>query len=107
MQNGIEIYSGIFFPTYVMNVFFTDLNEIIHPQAENIPEYIRHYASAVFMNGSFWNDLNRLQDELNMDAHHSDYINQYISYIEMQRTTYRLVNNAEFDSIFIKIYYMH
>ena len=75
MQNGIEIYSGIFFPTYVMNVFFTDLNEIIHPQAENIPEYIRHYASAVFMNGSFWNDLNRLQDELNMDAHHSDYIN--------------------------------
>ena len=90
-----------------MNVSFTDLNEIIHPQAQNIPEYIRHYASAVFINGSFWNDLNRLQDELNMEAHLSDYINSYISYIEMQRTTYRLVNNGEFDSIFIKIYYMH
>ena len=90
-----------------MNVFFTDLNEIIHPQAENIPEYIRHYASAVFMNGSFWNDLNRLQDELNMDAHHSDYISSFMSFVEMQRTTYRLVNKDEFGAIFIKIYYGH
>ena len=32
----------------LMNVSFRNLNEIIHPNAENIPEYIRHYASAIF-----------------------------------------------------------
>ena len=36
-----------FFQHTLINISFTDLNEIIHPQAENIPEYIQHYASAV------------------------------------------------------------
>lgn len=73
-----------FFQHTWMNVSFTDLNEIIHPQSENIPEYIRYYAS---VNGSFLNDSNRVLDELKMEGHNSNYINSYTSYIDMQRTT--------------------
>ena len=37
-----------FFQHCLMNIPFTDLNEIIHPRAESFPEYIRHFASALF-----------------------------------------------------------
>ena len=85
----------------LMNVSFTDLNEIIHPQAEDIPENIRHYASAVFVNGAFWNDSNRVLDEMKMEGHRSDYINSYVSYIDVQRTTYRLFIKGEFLCFYI------
>ena len=32
------------------------------------PEYIHHYASAVFINESFWNDSNKVLDELKMEG---------------------------------------
>ena len=32
----------------LINISFTDPNEIIHPQAESIPKYIWHFASAMF-----------------------------------------------------------
>ena len=38
-----------FFQHLFTNITLTDLNEIIHPNAENIPEYIRHFASAMFV----------------------------------------------------------
>ena len=85
-----------FFQHTLINISFTDLNEIIHPQAGNIPEYIQHYASAVCLNGSFWNDSNRVLDELKMKGNCSDYINSYMSYIEMQRATFRLIIKGEF-----------
>ena len=36
-----------FFQHSLMNIPFTDLNEIIHPNAESILEYIWHIASAM------------------------------------------------------------
>ena len=80
-----------FFQHMLMNVSFTDLNEIIYPQAEDIPEYIRHYASAVFVNSSFWHDLKKVEDDMKMEGHRQDYISSYMSYIQMLATTYRLV----------------
>ena len=80
----------------LMNVSFRNLNEIIHPNAENIPEYIRHYASAIFVNGSFWNDPSKILDEIKFEGHHSDYIRSYISFVDMQRTTYNLVTKGKF-----------
>lgn len=85
-----------FFQHTLMNVSFTDLNEIIHPLGENIPEYIRHYPSAVFINDSFWNDSNKVLDELKMEGHRSDCIDSFMSYVEMQQTTYRLVTRGKF-----------
>ena len=58
-----------------MNVSFRNLNEIIHTNAENIPEYIRHYASDVFVNGSFWNDRSKIFNEIQNEGNHNDYIN--------------------------------
>ena len=67
MQNGVLIYPEILFRTYPDECFFDkNLNEIIHPNAENIPEYIRHFASAIFINDSFWNDSNKVLKELKM-----------------------------------------
>ena len=47
-----------------MNIPFTYLNEIIHPNAESIPEYIRHFASAVFVNQSYWPNTDTIIQEL-------------------------------------------
>ena len=85
-----------FFQHTLINVSFTDLNEIIHPQAEDIPEYIRHYASAMFVNSSFWDDVKRVENDLKMEGHTQDYISSYMSYIQMLGSTYRLVIKGKF-----------
>ena len=90
-----------FFQHTLMNVSFMDLNEIIHPMAENIPEYIRHFASAVFVNDSFWNDPNKVLEELKMEGHRQDYIDSFISYVEMLKITYSLVTKGK---LFVAFY---
>ena len=80
-----------FFQHTLMNVSFTNLNEIIHPNAESIPEYIRHYASAMFVNCSFWDDQIKVIEELQMEGHRRDYIDSYMSYITMLKSTYHSV----------------
>ena len=85
-----------FFQHTLMNVPFRDLNEIIHPNAENIPEYIRHYASAIFVNGSFWDDSFKVLDDMKFEGHHNDYIQSYMSFIDMQSKTYQLVTKGKF-----------
>lgn len=58
-----------FFQYTLMNVSFTNLNEIIHLNAENIPEYIRHYASAMFVNSCFWNNQAKVLQGIEMEGH--------------------------------------
>ena len=84
-----------FFQHTLMKVSFMDLNEIIHPMAEDIPEYIRHYASAMFVNDSFWNESNKIMDELKMEGHRQDYIDSYMSYVQMLKITYSLVTKGK------------
>ena len=57
-----------FFQHSLMNVPFTDLSEIIHPKAEDIPEYIRNFASAMFVNGSYWRNSNAIMEELQREG---------------------------------------
>ena len=84
-----------FFQHCLMDVSFTALNEIIHPNAESIPEYIRHFASALFVNDSFWNNSNAITQELQLERNSDDYINTYLSYINMLQTTYNLVTKGK------------
>ena len=63
-----------FFQHSLMNISFTDLNEINHLNAESIPEHIRHFASVIFVNESFWNNPNPITEELQMEANTDDYI---------------------------------
>ena len=51
-----------------MNVPFSNLNDIIHPNAENIPEYIRHLASAMFLNDSYWMNRKLVAEELQKEG---------------------------------------
>ena len=90
-----------FFQHTLMNVSFMDLNEIIHPMAEDIPEYIRHYASAMFVNESFWTDSHTVLEELKMEGHRQDYIDSYMSYVEMLKITYSLVTKGK---LFLSLY---
>ena len=97
-----------FFQHTLMNVSFIDLNEIILLNGESIPEYIWHCASAMFVNSSFWNDQTRVFEELKMEGHRNDYIQSYMSYIEILKFTYKLVTKSKtffFDSN-ILIYYI-
>ena len=89
-----------FFQHSLMNIPFTDLNEIIHPNAESIPEYIRHFASAMFVNESFWNNPNAVTEQLEMEANTNDYISTYLSYINMLQATYKLVTKGKYSSCF-------
>ena len=84
----------------LMNIPFTDLNEIIHPQAESIPEYIRHFASAMFVNGSFWNNSDAITKELQIEGNTDDYINTYLSYINILKTTYKFVTKGKISCLF-------
>ena len=84
-----------FFQHSLMNMSFTDPNEIIHPNAESIPEYIRHFASAMFVNESFWNNSNAITEELQMERNTYNYISTYLSYINMLQTTYNLVTKGK------------
>ena len=84
-----------FFQHCLMNIPFTDLIEIIHLRAESIPEYIHHFASALFVNDSFWNNVNAITQELQVEGNSDDYINSYLSYINMLRTTYNLVTQGK------------
>ena len=78
-----------------MNFSFTDLNEIIHPNAESIPEYIRHFASAMFVNNLFWDDRTKVMENLELEGHRQDYIDSYLSYIGMLQTRYKLVTKGK------------
>ena len=78
----------------LMNVPFSNLNEIIHPIAESIPEYIRHFASAMFVNESFWNNRTSITDELEREGNSDDYIDTYLNYIDMLKKTYGLVTKG-------------
>ena len=84
-----------FFQHSLMNMSFTDPNEIIHPNAESIPEYIRHFASAMFVNESFLNNSNAITEELQMERNTDNYISTYLSYINMLQTTYNLVTKGK------------
>ena len=112
-----KTYIFLFFPGYkmasqysqeyifqhcLMNIPFTDLNEIIHPNAESIPEYIRHFARALFVNDSFWKNVDAITHELQIEGNSDDYINPYLSYINMLQTTYNLVTRG--NSLFYLLY---
>lgn len=43
-----------FFQHTLINILFTDLNEILHQQPQKVSQYISHDASAVLVYDSFW-----------------------------------------------------
>ena len=85
-----------FFQHSLMNIPFTDLNEIIHPNAESIPEHIRHFAGAIFVNDCFWNNPNAVTEELQMEANTDDYISTFLSYLNMLHAAYNLVTKGKY-----------
>ena len=85
-----------FFQHSLMNIPFTDLNEIIHPNAESIPEDIRHFAGAIFVNDCFWNNPNAVTEELQMEANTDDYRSTFLSYLNMLHATYNLVTKGKY-----------
>ena len=74
---------------------FSNLNDIIHSNAENIPEYIRHFASAVFVNGSFWMNLKPVAEELQKEGNFDNYVDTFLNYVGMLQKTYNLVTKGK------------
>ena len=69
-----------------MNLPFTDLNQIIHPNAEDIPEYIWHLQMACL--SSYWCNSSAIMKELQREGHTDDYVNTYLSYVNMQQANH-------------------
>ena len=86
-----------FFQHSLINIPFTNLNDIIHPNAENVPESLCHFASAMFINGYYWNDMAKVQHDMEIECHRSDYILTYMSYISMLKTSYDLYSRGVLD----------
>lgn len=77
-------YSQEYFFQYCLtNVPFSNLNEIIHPLSQNIPEYIDHFAGTVFVNESFWNDRISIADESKREANSDDFTDTSLSYVDI------------------------
>ena len=75
----------------LMSVPFTNLNDIIiHLNPENIPESLCHFVSAVFINGSYWNDTTKIQRDLEIECQSTNYNLTYLSYISMMKASYNL-----------------
>ena len=97
-----------FFQHLFTNITLTDLNEIIHPNAENIPEYIRHFASAMFVMKSFSHNSNAIIKELQLEGNLDDYIHTYIRYVNMLQTRYNLVIRSKiFFAFFSNILFIY
>ena len=74
----------------LMNVPFTNLNDIIHPNVENIPESLCYFASAMFINGCYWNDVDKIRHDLEIECHRKDYALTCLSSISMMKASYNL-----------------
>ena len=70
-----------------MNIPFSNLNEIIHPNAEST---LHHFASAIFTNGAYWNNTAKIRESLELECSREEYINTYLSYINMMKSSYQL-----------------
>ena len=73
-----------------MNIPFSNLNEIIHPNAENISENLRQFASAIFTNEEYWNNNAKIRESLELECSREEYINTHLSYIDMMKSSYQL-----------------
>ena len=78
-----------------MNVPFSNINDIIHPNAEIIPEYICHFASAMFVNDSFWMNRTLVAEELQKEGIFDGYVDTFLSYLDMLQKTYNLVTKGK------------
>lgn len=83
-----------FFQHSLMNVPFTNLDDIIHSNAENIIESLWHFASAMFINGCYWNDADKIRRDLETECHKSDYVLTYLNYISMTKASYNLYSRG-------------
>ena len=78
----------------LMNIQFTNLYDITHPKAGIIPEYLHRFASAMFTNNKYWNNLVKVKHDLEMKCYRADYINTYLSYINMTKSSYNLYSKG-------------
>ena len=78
----------------LMNIQFTNLNDIIYPKAGIIPEYLHRFASAMFTNNKYWNNPVKVKHDLKMKCYRADYINTYLSYINMMKSIYNLYSKG-------------
>ena len=79
-----------FFQHSLMHIPFLHLNEIIHRYAEEIPNHIHHFASAIHCNSTFWCNDRKIRCEMEMESHKDDYILTYVSYLNALRANYDL-----------------
>ena len=76
-------YNKDFFPQHsLMHIPFLHLNEIIHPNAEEIPDHIRH------CNNTFWCNNMEIHSEMEMEGRKDEYVQTYISYLNALRANY-------------------
>ena len=78
----------------LMNIQFTNLYDITHPKAGIIPEYLHRFASAMFTKNKYWNNLVKVKHDLEMKCYRADYINTYLSYINMTKSSYNLYSKG-------------
>ena len=64
----------------MMNLPFVNISSISHPIAENILPPLLHFASAVYYNSQYWEDIDRVRADLEHESHYNDYILHKLSF---------------------------
>ena len=95
--------SVYFFQHSLMNLPFVNINNIIHPNAENTPHPLLHFASAMYYNSQYWEDTDRVRADLEHESHYNDYKDSYMSYLSMMQTIYSLFTEGIIYPFYIAI----
>jgi len=97
-------YVGYFHSQYpfqhsLMQFPFTDLNQLLHPRSEEIPEHLRYIASAVHCNPAFWEDDDCIKDFLIKEGNRDSFVSSVLSYFKSIRTSLSLYFEGRFNRI--------
>jgi len=83
----------------LLHVPFAELNDIIPPDAENLPELLRHYAGAVHCNPALWLDRTALREYLVTLGNRAHYVDTVLSFYKSLEACLLLHHNGRFDRI--------
>ena len=89
-QNVFQIQWRLLFPAFI--IVYSVYS--IHPNAEEIPDHICHFASAIYCNNSFRCNNIKIGSEMEMEDHRDNYIQTYISYLNSLRANYNLYSKG-------------
>jgi len=94
----MKCWIGLTFCAFLSCFFpFTDINQLFHPRAEDIPEHLRYFAGVLHCNKTFWEDDDTIRHYLQSEGNKDGFVESVLSYFRSVRTSLSLFFEGRFD----------